>query len=97
MATVKHELSAHIDQAMSAPDVDPTVVSLVDTLHDYLVKKGGNIKAMIDTPEERKALEDVVGQKFDERVAPNIPSKIRGYVRRGLLAAIDAMLVAIGG
>ena len=87
-------LASHLDANASAIS---GVTSFWTLIHDWLVSQAGKARELIDTPEERKAIEAVVLAKFDELVAPKVPPLLAGVFRSAIETTLDALLVALAG
>lgn len=82
----KHPIFASI-----ASDSPAGITSFLASLAKHLIAYA---KSGIDTPAERKNVEDAVLSYFDNYVAGFLPSPMRQPFRDSLLTMVDATLVA---
>ncbi len=86
-------LGAYIDTQASRVN---TLDSLIQVIHDWAIKQEAALRAMIDTPEERAAFEQIVLKAFDKYVAPKL-GPVASVVRMILASGMDALLVGFAG
>lgn len=86
-----HPIFASLESA----NVGNDFLSFLRTLPEQLVKYA---RQAIDSPEERKSLEEGVMAYYDKYLAPHVPQFMAGSLRQSVLDNLDAaLLFAAGG
>lgn len=80
--------------SLEAADIGNDYLTFLQKLAEEIVKYA---RQAIDSPEERKALEDGVMAYYDKYFTPFVPFFLRAVMRRSVHDALDAALVAAAG